>query len=93
MQQRIGPSNPGARPVLPLGHSHWVMRRQLALYPRIRNGPRFLHVLAFLQWVLSIKTKPMWAIGEVAALSTALAFVVLSIFGVDFGPAAEAASP
>ena len=33
----------------------------------------------------------MHAVGEVAALITALAFVVLGIFGVDFGPASDAA--
>ena len=56
-----------------------------------RHAARFQMLLAALQWALPIKTKPMRAIGEVAALGTALAFVVLGVFEVDFGPAAEAA--
>ena len=48
------------------------------------NGSRFQRILAFLQFVLPVKTKPMRAIGEVAALVTALVFIVLGILGVDF---------
>ena len=55
----------------------------------VRNGARFQKGLAVLQFTLPIKTKPMRSIGEVAAIVTALAFVVLGILGFDFEPTRE----
>ncbi len=52
-----------------------------------RNAARFQKVLGALQRALPTKGKRTRAIGEVAALVTALAFVVLGIFGLDFGRA------
>jgi hypothetical protein len=52
----------------------------------VQNGSRFQIILRVLQFALPIKTKPMRAIGEVAALVTALAFIALAIFGVEFEP-------
>lgn len=49
----------------------------------VRNGSRFQKVLAILQFALPIRTKPMRALGEVAALVTALTFIFLGILGFD----------
>jgi hypothetical protein len=57
----------------------------------VRSAARFQTLLGWLQFALPIRTKPMRAIGEVAALITALVFVVLAIFGVDAGAADTAA--
>lgn len=51
----------------------------------VRNTARFTKVLEALKFALPITTKPMRAIGEVSALATALAFILLGAFGVDFG--------
>jgi hypothetical protein len=53
----------------------------------IINGSRFQKILAALQFALPIKTKPMRAIGEVAALLTALVFIVLGGLGLGVGVA------
>ncbi len=57
----------------------------------VRYGTGVQRVLGALQFALPIKTKPIRAIGEVAAVTTAIAFVVLGILGFDVGPAEEAA--
>jgi amino acid transporter len=57
----------------------------------VRNAARIQTVLSVLQFILPIKTKPMRAIGEVAAMVTAIVFVLFGFFGVDFEPAKESA--
>jgi hypothetical protein len=47
----------------------------------LRNAARFQLLLKALQFTLPIKTKPMRAIGEVAALATGLGFLLIGIIG------------
>lgn len=50
----------------------------------------FQRVLAMLQFVLPIKTRPIRAIGEVAAVFTALGFVILAIIGFEVNSTKQA---
>ena len=51
----------------------------------VYNGSRIQRILEILQFLLPIKIRPMRAIGEAAAIVTALFFVILGGLGVDFG--------